>query len=127
MARSSTSTADRFSAVEGAPLARPVAESYTGLMKQEQTDCITVEYLELFCQNNRLVVGCRGEEDEELWISSLGPHPSDLTARQVRQILRESAVFELRAMADQDGDPAEVIPVVVSRNELQQRLKRLLN
>ena len=49
-----------------------------------KTDWITLDYLEFFCQQNHLVIGCkRGEE--EVWISPLGPHPSSLTSKEVAE------------------------------------------
>ena len=61
-----------------------------------QMDWITLDYLEFFCQQNHLVVGCKRGEDE-VWISPLGPHPSDLTSKEVQDILRGSARFEIRS------------------------------
>ncbi len=68
-----------------------------------KTDWITLDYLEFFCQQNHLVIGCkRGEE--EVWISPLGPHPSNLTSKEVQHILRGSANFEIRTTLDAGVD-----------------------
>ncbi len=91
-----------------------------------EDDWITLDYLEIFCQRNQLVVGCRNDE-EELWISPLGPHPSDLGAREVREILRQSSLFELREMTREGHEAYELTPLILTRSELQQRLRRLLN
>jgi len=67
-----------------------------------KTDWITLDYLEFFCQQNHLVIGCkRGEE--EVWISPLGPHPSSLTSKEVQHILRGSADFEIRTTRRRSG------------------------
>ena len=89
-----------------------------------KTDCITLDYLEFFCQQNHLVIGCK-HGDTEVWISPLGPHPSDLTSDQVRNILRESPRFELRRTLDEELDLAT--SHTLSRSELEQRIQRMMN
>ena len=86
---------------------------------------ITLDYLELFCEQNRLVIGCQGG-DHQLWISSLGPHPSSLTSSEVRQILTQSALFELRSMSD-DSEESEPPSFFLTRAELIQRIQRMMN
>lgn len=96
-------------------------------MTHTEPDWISLDYLEIFCEKNQLVIGCH-HDDDELWVSPLGPHPSDLTAEEVRKILRHSSVFELRTMIHDEGDPDEVkSSLVLTRSELEQRLKRLSN
>ena len=88
-----------------------------------KTDLITLDYLEFFCQRNHLVVGCkRGEE--EIWISPLGPHPSDLTSKEVQDILRGSASFEIRTTLDEDLELTS--SHFMSRAELEQQIRRLV-
>jgi hypothetical protein len=85
---------------------------------------ITLDYLELFCQHNRLVVGCRND-DGEVWISPLGPHPTSLTAEEVRAILTDSALFEVRAVSDDDSPPVD--SRFLTRPELEQRIRQMMN
>ncbi len=85
---------------------------------------ITLDYLELYCERNQLVVGCEHEEDE-LWISSLGPHPSSLTADEVHHILDDSVVFEVRAMNEEESPVSDSI--FLTRMELEQRIRKMLN
>ncbi|HXK60031.1 MAG TPA: hypothetical protein PLP42_09045 [Acidobacteriota bacterium] len=85
---------------------------------------ITLDYLEIFCEQHQLMIGCESA-DNQLWISPLGPHPSSLTASEVHQILTDSALFEVRAMSD-DDEEAEA-PFFLTRAELEQRIKRMLN
>jgi hypothetical protein len=89
---------------------------------------ITLDYLELFCEQNRMVIGC-DDGDHQLWISSLGPHPSSLTSKEVHQILTESALFELRTMSDDpdDAEETEKPSFFLTRSELEQRIKRMMN
>lgn len=89
-----------------------------------EMDWITLDYLEFFCQQNHLVIGCK-HGDTEVWISPLGPHPSDLTSDQVRNILRESPRFELRRTLDEELDLAT--SHTLSRLELEQRIQRMMN
>ena len=89
-----------------------------------QMDWITLDYLEFFCQQNHLVVGCKRGEDE-VWISPLGPHPSDLTSKEVQDILRGSARFEIRTTLDEELELTS--SHFMSRDELEQRIRRLVN
>ena len=89
-----------------------------------KTDCITLDYLEFFCQQNHLVIGCRSGEDE-VWISPLGPHPSDLTSKEVQDILRGSADFEIRTTLDEELELTS--SHFLSRAELERRIRRLMN
>lgn len=86
---------------------------------------ITLDYLELFCEQNHMVIGCQ-DGDHQLWISPLGPHPSSLTSNEVHQILTQSALFELRVMSD-DTEETESPPFFLTRLELEQRIKRMMN
>jgi hypothetical protein len=89
-----------------------------------KTEWITLDYLEFFCEQNSLVIGCtRG--GEEVWISPLGPHPSDLTSDEVRQILEGSAQFELRKASVQDSEIT--LSEFLTRAELEQQIRRLMN
>lgn len=85
---------------------------------------ITIDYLELLCEKNHLIIGCKSGE-EEVWISPLGPHPSDLTSQEVQDILKGSSLFEIRKMLHRDPDLVE--SDYVSRVELEQKIKKLLN
>lgn len=89
-----------------------------------KTDWITLDYLEFFCQQNQLVIGCK-RGVEEVWISPLGPHPSNLTSDEVRDILQDSALFEIRQTLDEDLDLTT--SHVLSRSELEQRICRMMN
>lgn len=89
-----------------------------------QPDWITLDYLELFCQQNQLVIGCK-HGDDEVWISPLGPHPTDLTSDEVRDILKETAHFEIRTTLDEDLDLTT--SHFLSRTELEQRIRQLMN
>lgn len=85
---------------------------------------ITLDYLEFFCQKNHLVIGCkRGEE--EVWISPLGPHPSHLTSEELHDILKESSLFEIRKMLQKDPDFID--SQFVTRQELEQQIKKMMN
>lgn len=85
---------------------------------------ITLDYLELLCQQKHLVIGCRRGEDE-VWISPLGPHPSSLTSDEVQEILRKSARFEIRTTLDDDLDL--VTSEFLTRAELEQQIRRIMN
>ena len=89
-----------------------------------QTDWITLDYLEFFCQRNHLVVGCKRGEDE-IWISPLGSHPSDLTSKEVQDILRGSSSFEIRTTLDEELELTS--SQFMSRAELEQQIRRLMN
>ncbi len=89
-----------------------------------QMDWITLDYLEFFCQQNHLVVGCKRGEDE-VWISPLGPHPSDLTSKEVQDILRGSSSFEIRTTLDEELELTS--SQFMSRAELEQKIRRLMN
>jgi len=86
---------------------------------------ITLDYLELFCEQHHMVIGCQ-DGDHQLWISPLGPHPSSLSSREVHQILTESALFELRIMSD-DTEETETPSFFLTRSELEQRIQRMMN
>lgn len=85
---------------------------------------ITLDYLEFFCQQNKLVIGCKCGE-EEVWISPLGPHPSSLTSDEVQDILTQSSRFEVRRTLDEDLDLTS--SHFVTRRELEERISRLMN
>lgn len=87
---------------------------------------ITLDYLEFYCQRNQLMIGCRTADEEELWISALGPEPSGLTADEVQDILRESSLFELRQMLEDDENILDE-SLVLTRRELEQKLRLLMN
>ncbi len=85
---------------------------------------ITLDCLELFCQKNHLLIGCkRGEE--EVWISALGPHPSWLTSREVHDILRDSSSFEVRELLQHDPDLIDSRSI--TRPELEQQIAKMMN
>ena len=85
---------------------------------------ITLDYLELFCQQNQLVIGCKCGE-EEVWISPLGPHPSSMTSTEVQDILTQSSRFEVRRALEEDLElPSSHF---VTRTELEKRIRRLMN
>ena len=85
---------------------------------------ITLGYLEFFCQQNQLAIGCRCGE-EEVWISPLGPHPSSLTSDEVQHILTQSSRFEVRRALDEGLDLTS--SDFVTRRELEKRISRLMN
>lgn len=87
-------------------------------------DWITLDYLEFFCQQNQLVIGCKCGE-EEVWISPLGPHPSSLTSDEVQAIFTQSSRFEVRRALDEDLDLSS--SHFVTRRELEKRISRLIN
>ncbi|RPI25285.1 MAG: hypothetical protein EHM61_14775 [Acidobacteria bacterium] len=86
---------------------------------------ITLDYLEIFCEQNHLVIGCQ-DGNHQLWISPLGPHPSSLTANEVHQILTGSALFEVKTMSE-DGEETDAASFFLTRAELEQRIKRMMN
>ena len=85
---------------------------------------ITLDYLEFFCEQKSLVIHCT-REGEEVWISPLGPHPSNLTSDEIQEILRESVQFELRTTTDQDLDIT--LSECLTRAELEQQIRLLMN
>lgn len=85
---------------------------------------ITLDYLEMLCEKQQLVIGCK-RGDDEVWISSLGPHPSTLTSQEVHGILRESSLFEIRRILQQDPDLVDAQSV--TRPELEERIKKMMN
>ncbi|MEE2822911.1 MAG: hypothetical protein VYA53_08000 [Acidobacteriota bacterium] len=87
-------------------------------------DWITLDYMELFCQQNQLVIGCKCGEGE-LWISPLGSHPSNLTSDEAQGILSQSAQFEVRRALDEDLDRSS--SHFLNRRELEKRISRLMN
>lgn len=89
-----------------------------------KTDWITLDYLEFFCQQQSMMIGCKTGE-EEVWISALGPHPSDLTSNQIHEILRHTAHFELRTALEDDVDLGS--STLLTREELEQRIRRMMN
>jgi hypothetical protein len=90
-------------------------------------ECITLDYLELFCQKHQIVIGCRSG-DEELWITALGPHPSGLTSAEVHEILTDSPLFEVRALGGDEEDESLIADsVFVTRDELELRIRRMMN
>jgi hypothetical protein len=96
---------------------------YLNVMKE--SSWITLDYLEFFCQRNQMMIGCRSSHDE-IWISALGPEPNELSVDEVRDILRESSIFELRNML-QDDETLIDESLLLTRKELEQRLKVLMN
>ncbi len=85
---------------------------------------ITLDYLEFFCQQNQLVIGCKCGE-EEVWISPLGPHPSSMTSTEVQDILTQRSRFEVRRALEEDLElPSSHF---VTRTELEKRIRRLMN
>ncbi len=95
-------------------------------MRPTKSSCITLDYLEIYCHRNSLVVGCRTEEDE-LWVSELGPEPSELSQTEIQEILRECRIFELRKQNDEEEDELFESSSVVTRPEMEARLRGLLN
>ena len=91
-------------------------------IENRKVNLISMDYLEMLCERQGIAVNCiRG--DDELWITALGPHPSHLTSRDIEGILRESSRFEIYKI---DGDRSfESRPV--PRNELESRIRRLVN
>ena len=85
---------------------------------------ITLDYLELFCSQHRLMVGCV-DHDQDVWISDLGPHPSNLTSDEIAAVLQATALFEIRRPSDEDFEDPE--GCLVSRAELEERIRRMLN
>ncbi len=94
-------------------------------MTQSERSCITLEYLEIYCHRNSLVVGCLSEEDE-IWVSETGPEPSDKSQLEIQQILRSCRTFELRSRVDDEEQPFEHSSVL-TRPEMEARLRGLLN
>jgi hypothetical protein len=92
-------------------------------MSSRLAERITLDYLEFFCQQNQILVGCL-HADQELWISGLGPHPSSLTSEQVEEIIKEASWFKVRRVA---AASSEVPTSMVSRRELEESLKRIVN
>ncbi|MBI4444727.1 MAG: hypothetical protein HY645_02360 [Acidobacteria bacterium] len=88
----------------------------------ENAEWITLEYLEWYCQQKQLAISCKLGE-QELWITSLGPHPSLLDAQEVEGILKQSSSFEIFQMVT-GYSPA---PQKISRSELAQRIRKMLN
>ncbi len=84
---------------------------------------ITLDYLEILCQKNQFVIGCTDEE-EELWVSALGPHPSSLTSTEVADILRRAAWFEIRLVTEESE---EFDSQLISRTELEKQIQRMMN
>lgn len=90
----------------------------------KKMDWITLDYLEFFCQKNQLVIGCKSGDDE-IWISPLGPHPSTFTSQEVQDILSQSARFEVRKTLDEELELSS--SHFVTRRELEQQIRRLMN
>lgn len=91
---------------------------------EKKSNCITLDYLEFFCQQKQLVIGCRRGE-EEVWISPLGPHPSDLTSDELHDILKTTSLFEIRKMLE--GEVESVDSEFLTRKELEQLIRRMMN
>ena len=91
----------------------------------KESSWITLDYLEFFCQRNQIMIGCRSS-NVEIWISALGPEPSELSPDEVRDILHESSLFELRNMLEDDETLIDE-SLLLTRKELEQRLKILMN
>ena len=89
-----------------------------------KADWITLDYLEFFCQQQSIMIGCKTGEDE-VWISALGPHPSDLTSNQIHEILGQTAHFELRTAREEDMDLGS--STLLTREELELRIRRMMN
>jgi hypothetical protein len=85
---------------------------------------ITLDYLELYCSQHRLMVGC-ADQEEDVWISDLGPHPSNLTSDEIAAVLHATGLFEIRRPTDEDFEDPE--GCLVSREELEERIRRMLN
>ncbi len=96
-------------------------------MNRKLNSRITLQYLEYYCTAKDILIGCR-QGDDELWISCLGSHPSDLSASQVDQILDESRLFEVREYRYGEEDHGEDPPrLLLTRKELEERLGRMVN
>ncbi len=85
---------------------------------------ITVDYLEIFCEKNKSVIRCHRGEDE-MWISPLGSHPSTLTSEEVLDILKESSLFEIRRVIEEDLELVE--SQFLSRADLEKQIRRMMN
>jgi hypothetical protein len=96
---------------------------YDEVMNARLADRITLDYLEFFCQQHQILVGCL-HADQELWISGLGPHPSHFTSEQVQNIIKQASWFKLRRVSTASS---EAPTSLVSRKELEESLKRLVN
>lgn len=96
-------------------------------MTPANTSCITLDYLEIYCHRNSLIIGCRSE-DGEIWVSELGPEPSDLTQAEIQRVLRESRIFEIRKRdSGEEGDDPFVDSSILTRPEMEACLRGLLN
>jgi hypothetical protein len=91
----------------------------------KNAEWITIDYLEFFCQRNQLMIGCRSDESE-IWISELGLEPTGLSVDEVQGILKESSLFELRSLLAEEESFIDD-SLVLTRGELEQRLRLLLN
>ena len=89
-----------------------------------EIDWITQDYLEFFCQQKGLMVGCKGE-GAEVWISAIGTHPPELSSRQIEDILKHSVYFEVRVWLEEELNIAP--SKLLSRKELEQNIQRMMN
>jgi len=89
-----------------------------------KTDWITLDYLELFCQRQSILIGCRIGE-EEVWISAFGTHPSGLTPNDIHEILSQTVHFELRTALEEEVPLGSA--TTLTREELEQQIRRLMN
>ena len=62
-------------------------------------DWITLGYRELYYSQNHIVAG-RVDQEEDVWISDLGPHGSNLTFDELAAVLEATALFEIRRPTD---------------------------
>ena len=93
-------------------------------MRMNRRDWIRLDYLEFFCEKHHLIIECVTDE-QEVWISPLGPHPSTLTSDQVHDILRESSLFEIRKL--RQGDPDFARRRSMTRSELEQHIQKMMH
>ncbi len=94
------------------------------MMHHESRNWITLDYLEFFCDRNRLLVHCH-ESGDELWISALGSHPSHLSADEIGEILRRSRHFEIRGFQEEES-VEEPESYVLTRLEMEDRIRRMM-
>lgn len=79
---------------------------------------ITPEYLEFFCRNNDLMIGCGGAE-ERVWVSPFG-FSGKAPRHRIGDILGKSSNFEVIPMSEASG-----ARYFVTRTELEAQLNRL--
>ena len=88
----------------------------------DKANWISMDYLEMLCERKGIAVNCI-QGDYELWITALGPHPSDLTARDIERILRACSQFEIYKIESDRSFRSYPVP----RRELETRIKQLVN